>query len=60
VLFRPKGPAGVVEQILTEVFFIRRPTVNPGFGHQHLLFPSWSKIRRVRQMIEQTNPACEL
>jgi len=35
-------------------------TVNPGFGHQHFLSTALPKIRRVRQMIEQTNPDCEL
>jgi len=35
-------------------------TVNPGFGHQHFLHTALPKIRRVRQMIEQTNPNCDL
>jgi ribulose-phosphate 3-epimerase len=35
-------------------------TVNPGFGHQHFLRTVLPKIRRVRQMIEQANPDCEL
>jgi ribulose-phosphate 3-epimerase len=35
-------------------------TVNPGFGHQHFLHTVLPKVRRVRQMIEQINPACEL
>src|SRR5260221_1857472 len=35
-------------------------TVNPGFGHQPFLRELLPKIRRVRQMIEQTNPGCEL
>jgi len=35
-------------------------TVNPGFGHQHFLHSALPKIRRVRQMIEQTNPGCQL
>jgi ribulose-phosphate 3-epimerase len=35
-------------------------TVNPGFGHQPFLPSTLAKIRRVRQMIEQIKPACEL
>jgi ribulose-phosphate 3-epimerase len=35
-------------------------TVNPGFGHQHFLHSTLPKIRRVREMIEQFEPACDL
>jgi ribulose-phosphate 3-epimerase len=35
-------------------------THSAGFGHQHFLHTALPKIRRVRQMIGQTNPACEL
>ena len=35
-------------------------TVNLGFGHQHFLHTTLPKIRRVRQMIEQIKPGCEL
>jgi ribulose-phosphate 3-epimerase len=31
-----------------------------GFGHQHFLHTALPKVRRVRQMIAQTNPDCEL
>ena len=30
-------------------------TVNPGFGHQHFIHTTLPKIRRVRQMIEQSS-----
>jgi hypothetical protein len=30
-------------------------TIDPGFGHQHFLHTALPKIRRVREMIEQTN-----
>jgi len=35
-------------------------TVNPGFGHQHFLPTTLPKIRRVRQMIEQIKPGCDV
>ena len=35
-------------------------TVNPGFGHQHFLRTTLGKIGRVRQMIEQVKPDCDL
>ncbi len=35
-------------------------TVNPGFGHQHFLHNTLSKILRVRRMVEKVNPRCEV
>ena len=35
-------------------------TVNPGFGGQEFLAGMLPKIRRVRQMIDQVRPDCEL
>ena len=35
-------------------------TVNPGFGHQRFLHATLPKIRRVRQMIDQVKPGCDL
>jgi ribulose-phosphate 3-epimerase len=35
-------------------------TVNPGFGQQSFLHMTLPKIRRVRAMIEQINPQCDL
>ena len=60
VVINPATPAAVLEEVLPEVGQVLVMTVNPGFGHQHFLHTALSKIRRVRQMIEQTNPACEL
>src|ERR1700719_3246561 len=60
VVINPATPAAVLEEVLAEVDLVLVMTVNPGFGHQHFLHTALPKIRRVRQMIEQTNPACEL
>ena len=35
-------------------------TVNPGFGAQHFIPTTLPKIQRVRQMIEQFKPGCDL
>jgi ribulose-phosphate 3-epimerase len=35
-------------------------TVNPGFGGQQFLSGMLPKIRRVRRMIDQVRPECEL
>jgi ribulose-phosphate 3-epimerase len=60
VVINPATPAIVLEEILPDVDLVLVMTVNPGFGHQHFIRGTLPKIRRVRQMIEQTNPACEL
>jgi ribulose-phosphate 3-epimerase len=60
VVINPATPAIVLEEILPDVDLILVMTIDPGFGHQHFLHTALPKIRRVRQMIEQTNPGCEL
>lgn len=60
VVINPATPAIVLEEILPDLDSVLIMTVNPGFGHQHFLRTTLPKIRRVRQMIEQTNPHCEL
>ena len=35
-------------------------TVNPGFGHQHFIHSTLAKIQRVRRIIQQVRPECEL
>jgi ribulose-phosphate 3-epimerase len=60
VVINPATPAVVLEEILVDVDLVLIMTVNPGFGHQHFLRTALPKIRRVRQMIGQTNPDCEL
>lgn len=60
VVINPATPATMLEEILQDVDQVLVMTVNPGFGHQHFLHTTLPKIRRVRQMIERANPACDL
>ncbi len=60
VVINPATPAAVLEEILQDVEQVLIMTVNPGFGHQHFLPTTLPKIRRVRQMIEQIKPECDL
>jgi len=60
VAINPATPAAVLEEILPDLDQVLVMTVNPGFGHQHFLKSTLPKIRRVSQMIEQTNPGCAL
>ena len=60
IVINPATPAAVLEEILPDVDLVLVMTVNPGFGQQHFLNTTLPKIRRVRQMIEQINPGCDL
>src|ERR1700751_3818666 len=60
VAINPATPASVLEEILPDLDQVLVMTVNPGFGHQHFIGSTLSKIRRVAQMIEQVKPDCEL
>src|SRR6266404_4728765 len=56
----PATPASVLEEVLPDLNLVLVMTVNPGFGHQHFIHTTLPKIRRVRQMIEELRPECEL
>jgi len=60
VVINPATPASVLEEILPDVDQVLVMTVNPGFGHQHFIHTTISKIQRVRLMIQQAHPECEL
>jgi ribulose-phosphate 3-epimerase len=60
VVINPATTAAVLEEILPDVDQVLVMTVNPGFGHQHFLRSTLAKIGRVRRMIEQIKPGCDL
>ena len=60
VVINPATPASVLEEVLSQIDQVLVMTVNPGFGGQHFLNITLPKVRRVRQMIDAMNPACEL
>jgi len=60
VVINPATPASVLEDILADVDEVLVMTVNPGFGGQAFINSMLSKIRRVREMIDRVNPACDL
>ncbi|HEV3022617.1 MAG TPA: ribulose-phosphate 3-epimerase [Pirellulales bacterium] len=59
-VINPATPAAVLVEILQDVDQVLVMTVNPGFGHQHFLHTTLPKIRRVRRMIDEIKPGCEL
>jgi ribulose-phosphate 3-epimerase len=60
VAINPATPAGMLEEILPDLDLVLVMTVNPGFGGQHFLHETLPKVQRVRRMIEQLKPGCEL
>jgi len=60
VVINPATPAAVLEEILQDVDQVLVMTVNPGFGHQRFIHTTLPKVRRVRQMIDEINPDCDL
>ena len=60
VAINPATSASVLEEVLPQIDQVLVMTVNPGFGGQHFLNITLPKVRRVRQMIDAINPACEL
>jgi ribulose-phosphate 3-epimerase len=60
VVINPATPASVLEEVLPQVDQVLVMTVNPGFGGQHFLHTTLPKVQRVRQMIDEINPACDL
>src|SRR5215475_5240073 len=60
VAINPATPAAVLEEILQDVDQVLVMTVNPGFGHQSFIHTTLPKIRRVRQMIDEIRPGCDL
>lgn len=60
VVINPATPAAVLEEILPDVEQVLIMTVSPGFGHQHFIPTTLPKVGRVRQMIEEIKPGCDL
>ncbi len=60
VVINPATPATVLEAILQDLEQVTIMTVNPGFGDQSFLRTTLPKIQRVRQMIEQVKPGCDV
>jgi ribulose-phosphate 3-epimerase len=60
VAINPATPASVLEEVLPLLDVVLVMTVNPGFGGQAFLPITLPKIRRVRTLIDQVRPECEL
>ncbi len=60
VALNPSTPANTLEDIIEQVDLVLVMTVNPGFGGQSFIQSMLGKIRKVRQLLQERHPACEL
>ena len=60
VTLKPGTPAEALEPFLPFVDMVLVMTVEPGFGGQSFMFDQLDKIRRVRAMLDEVNPRCDL
>ena len=60
VTIKPKTPAEAILPFLKECDMILVMTVEPGFGGQHFMAEQLPKVSRVRALINEYAPECEL
>src|SRR5262249_4597624 len=60
VVFNPATPVAAITEVVPDVDLILVMTVNPGFGGQHFIPSTLSKIRQVRELIDRVKPGIEL
>lgn len=57
---KPRTPASVVLPYLDKLDMVLVMTVEPGFGGQAFIERQLDTVRRVRELIDRVNPACDL
>jgi ribulose-phosphate 3-epimerase len=60
VVLNPATPAETVAPIMGELDLVMVMSVNPGFGGQSFIPSSLAKIRRLKEMAAELNPACAI
>ena len=60
MVVNPETPVEALEQYLADIDLALCMTVHPGFGGQSFLPESPERLRRLRALIDELNPACEL
>ncbi len=60
VTVKPRTPAEAVLPFINEVELVLVMTVEPGFGGQSFMYEQLEKIKKIRAIIDENNPACEL
>ena len=57
---KPDTPVEVLEPFVADLDVVLCMTVHPGFSGQAFLPESPARVRRLRQLIDRLNPACDL
>jgi ribulose-phosphate 3-epimerase len=60
VALNPATSVESVREIIPFVDLVLVMTVNPGFGGQQFIETSTSKVRRMRRLLDELNPTCDL
>lgn len=60
VAINPATPAATLSEVIELLDLALVMTVNPGFGGQRFIPGTLRKIRQLRQILDERNPACEL
>jgi len=60
VVLNPSTPASTLSEVLSFVELVLVMTVNPGFGGQKFIPETLSKVRQVRDSIQERNLDCEV
>lgn len=60
IVLKPKTPAEALVPYLDKVDLVLVMTVEPGFGGQSFMADMMPKVKQLRQMLDEVNPACHL
>ena len=60
IVVKPKTPAQALAPYIDKVDMILVMTVEPGFGGQSFMQDMMPKVKAIRQMLDEKNPACHL
>lgn len=60
VALNPATPIEMVREIVPFVDMVLVMSVNPGFGSQRFIETMTNKLRRMRQLLNELNPLCDL
>jgi len=60
IVVKPKTPAETIAEYLPMVDLVLVMTVEPGFGGQKFMADMMPKLKSLRAMLDEVNPACHL
>ena len=60
IVVKPNTTAEAIEEYLPMVDLVLVMTVEPGFGGQKFMEHMMPKVKKLRQMLDQVNPQCDL